>query len=48
MVNGELPAVVGVPLITPVEEFRVKPAGSAPAVTAHVATVIPGTVSVTV
>ena len=26
----DVPAVVGVPVIAPVEEFRVRPAGSAP------------------
>jgi hypothetical protein len=46
MVNGELPAVVGLPLMTPVEEFRVKPAGSVPTVTAQLTPVAPLTVSV--
>ena len=46
MVNGELPAAVGVPLMTPVDEFRFKPAGSVPVVTAQLATVAPATLRV--
>ena len=46
IVNGELPAAVGVPLMTPVEGFRFKPAGSVPVVTAQLATVAPATVRV--
>lgn len=46
MVNVELPAAVGLPLMTPVEESRVKPAGSVPTVTAQFVTVVPATVSV--
>ena len=35
-VNVETPAVVGVPLMTPVEGFSVRPAGSAPESSDHV------------
>ena len=35
-VKGEVPAVVGVPEIPPVEGSRVKPAGRVPVVTAQV------------
>ena len=35
-VKFEVPAAVGVPLISPVAAFRLNPAGSAPAVMAHV------------
>jgi hypothetical protein len=46
IVKVELPAAVGVPLITPVDAFRFKPAGSVPAVTAQLEMVTPGTVNV--
>lgn len=36
IVNANEPALVGVPLITPVEVFRLSPSGSAPAVTWNV------------
>ena len=35
-VKLEVPVAVGVPLITPVEEFKDRPAGRLPTVTAHV------------
>ncbi len=35
-VNVEVPAIVGVPVIAPLEEFSVKPAGSVPDNTDHV------------
>ena len=35
------PGVVGVPLMTPVEAFKVSPAGSVPLVTAHVIGALP-------
>ena len=35
-VSGKLPAVVGVPLTTPVDPLRVKPPGSVPEVTVTV------------
>jgi hypothetical protein len=35
-VNADVPAAVGVPETTPVEEFRLRPAGRVPADTAHV------------
>ena len=34
--NEDVPAVVGGPLITPVAEFKVRPTGSDPAVSAQV------------
>ena len=40
-VNVETPAAVGVPLMVPVEEPRLSPAGSVPPVTAHVIGVVP-------
>ena len=40
-VSVETPAAVGVPLMVPVEEPRVSPAGSVPLVTAHVIGVVP-------
>lgn len=45
IVNGELPAAVGLPSMTPVEESRAKPAGSVPVVTAQLRTGAPATVS---
>jgi hypothetical protein len=35
-VNEELPAIVGVPVIMPVEEFSCRPVGSVPLVVLHV------------
>lgn len=46
MVNVELPAAVGVPLITPVDAFKFKPAGSVLVVTAQLEIATPGTVKV--
>lgn len=48
MVNVELPATVGFPLIAPVEGSSAKPAGRLPTVTAQLAIVIPATVRVVV
>ena len=45
MMNVELP-LVGVPLITPVVAFRVRPAGSDPEATLQVTIVVPATVNV--
>ena len=39
--NVETPAVVGVPLIAPVEEPRASPAGSVPLVTFHMIGAVP-------
>ena len=39
--NVETPATVGVPLMMPVEDPRLSPAGSVPPVTAHVIGVVP-------
>ena len=40
-VKFEVPAVVGVPVIAPVDPFNVKPAGKLPAIVAHVYGVVP-------
>src|SRR5438128_678877 len=45
-VKEKEPAVLGVPLITPVEEVRERPPGSAPFVTVHVIGVAPELVRV--
>jgi hypothetical protein len=40
-VKAEVPAAAGVPLMTPVEDPKDKPAGSAPLVTLHVIGAVP-------
>ena len=45
-VKVAVPAAVGVPAMTPVELFKVSPAGSEPPVTAHVIGVLPEALSV--
>jgi len=45
-VNVETPAVVGVPLMMPVEEFKLSPAESVPLVTLQVIGVVPVAVKV--
>ena len=40
-VNVETPTAVGVPLIAPVEETKLRPAGNDPLVTLHVIGVVP-------
>jgi len=40
-VKFEVPAVVGVPVIAPVDPFNVKPAGKLPTTVAHVYGVVP-------
>ena len=45
-VKVAVPNTVGVPLMTPVEAFKVSPAGSAPPVRAHVIGVLPEALSV--
>ena len=46
IVGVKTPVAVGVPLITPVEDTRLSPAGRAPFVTAQVIGVVPVAVSV--
>jgi hypothetical protein len=41
IVTAELPAAVGPPLICPVAEFSVSPAGKAPAVIVHTSGAVP-------
>jgi len=45
-VNAETLAVVGVPLMMPVEEFKLSPAGSVPLVRPHVMGAVPVAASV--
>jgi len=40
-VKFDVPAVVGVPVIAPVDPFNVKPAGKLPTIVAHVYGVVP-------
>jgi len=40
-VKSEVPAVVGVPVIAPVDPFNVNPAGGLPTTVAHVYGVVP-------
>ena len=46
IVNVELPGIVGVPLIAPVDAFKFKPAGSVPTVTVQVEMETPATLKV--
>jgi hypothetical protein len=41
IVKLNVPAAVGVPVIAPVDSFKLKPAGSVPLATAHVIGVVP-------
>ena len=41
IVKFDVPALVGVPVIAPVDPFNVKPAGTLPTIVAHVYGVVP-------